>query len=106
MKESIRQLTQEIVEQNNEVPIFRESTPTDTVNMIVEEANELKQEFEMAFLTDDLTQVAGEIADVLYLTLKLCSDLGLNADDLIRIKLIRNKLKYGGHHNQEQARKE
>lgn len=104
---SIRDLTDEVVKQNQEIPLFRETdSPHFVAQMIVEESQELLEELEMAFLTDDLTQVGGEIGDVIYLALKLCESLGLNADEVVRIKIDRNREKYNGHTNQAVAKEE
>lgn len=104
---SIRDLTDEVAKQNQEIPLFRETdSPHFVAQMIVEEAQELLKETEMAFLTDDLTQLAGEIGDVLYLALKMCDTLGLNADEIIRMKKKRNSEKYNGHTNQAVAKEE
>lgn len=107
MKENIRLLTQEVTKQNDEIPLFRETDdPLNTARMIVEEAQELVDEINEAYLTDDLTQVAGEIGDVLYLALKLCGSLGLNADEVIRMKIDRNRDKYGGQTERDMAKRE
>lgn len=106
-KESIRVLTQEVIEQNNAIPLFRETdNPFFIADMIVEEAQELVDELRSASITDDLTQVAGEIGDVLYLALKMCDSVGLNPDEIIRMKIARNAEKYGGHNNSAVAKKE
>lgn len=107
MERDIRRITEEVTAQNDEIPLFRETDdPQHTAEMIVEEAQELKDEIEKAFLTDDLTQVAGEIGDVIYLALKLCDGLGLNADEVVRMKIERNKEKYGGQSDRSVAKSE
>ena len=104
MTESIRLLTQEIAQQNQDVPYFRDSdSPEFTAQMILDEALELVKELETAFVTDDLSKVVGEIADVLYLALKLCNFLGVNPDEAIRLKVLRNQMKYGDHYTRESA---
>ena len=106
-KENIRLLTKEVISQNNEIPLFRETdSPENTAGMILEEAQELVKEMKEAFVTDDLTKVAGELGDVLYLALKLCDSLGLNADDVVRIKIARNGFKYKNQTDKETARRE
>ncbi len=107
MNESIRQLTQEVAEQNESVPHFRTTDdPVNTVRMLVEEVSELKEELDEAFLTDDLTEIVSEIGDVLFLTLKLCDSLGVNADQAIEMKKQRNMRKYGVHTDKDLAKKE
>ena len=61
---------------------------------------------EAASVTDDLTQVAGEVGDVLYLALKMCNTLGLNPDDVIRMKIARNEDKYGQQSERDVAKRE
>lgn len=105
--ESIRTLTKEVAEQNESVPLFRKTdTPHLVAEMIVEESIELFDEIQKAFLTDDLTQVAGEIGDVIFLALKLCDGLGLNADEVVRMKIKRNAAKYGGQSDKYVAKTE
>ena len=74
--------------------------------MMLEEAQELVEELEKAFVTDDLTQVVGEVADILYLSLKMCRELGINADQLIEMKILRNEMKYHGHTDGKEAKED
>jgi len=107
IERDIRVLTQQVVGQNEVVPYFKETDDAEKIAlMIVEEAQELKDELQKAFITDDMTQVAGELGDVLYLALKMAHTLGLEAQDVIQMKILRNKMKYGGHTNKDVAKKE
>ncbi len=86
--------------------------------MILEEFGEFYAQLQECYLTDDLTALALEIGDVLYLceryqglydnlptnlhllkqqVLEVCSDLELNPNDCIEAKLIRNCQKYPDH---------
>lgn len=103
--ENIRRLTQQVAEQNEAVPLFRDTDDAFRIaDMIAEEAQELVEELEAASVTDDLTQVAGEVGDVLYLALKMCHTLGLNPDEVVQMKLKRNAEKYGGHSDKTEAK--
>lgn len=62
--------------------------------MIVDESLELVQAIQESFLTGDVFSVASEIADILYLTHRLCAELGFDAADLIDMKTKRNSMKY------------
>lgn len=105
--ENIRTLTQQVAEQNDAVPLFRDTDDAFFIaSMITEEAQELVDELEAASVTDDLTQVAGEVGDVLYLALKMCHTLGLNPDEVIAMKIKRNAEKYGGHRDRATAKRE
>ena len=106
-QENIRLLTQSVAEQNEAVPLFRETDDAFHIaDMIVEEARELVDELEAASITDDLTQVAGEVGDVLYLALKMCHTLGLNPDEVVQMKIKRNAEKYGGQSERDVAKSE
>jgi NTP pyrophosphatase (non-canonical NTP hydrolase) len=107
VSENIRTLTEEIANQNETVPLFKRTDDAFQIaSMITEEAQELVDELEVASVTDDLTQVAGEVADVLYLALKMCHTLGFNADEVLVMKIKRNEEKYGGHHCRKTAKEE
>lgn len=62
--------------------------------MILEEGQELKKAITESELTGDVFPVASEIADVLYLTIRLCQELGFDPLDLLKMKTLRNSLKY------------
>jgi len=66
-------------------------TPEIVTKFIVEEANELKEAVE---LEKTPIEIASEIGDVLYLTLRLCSQTGIDPRDAIEMKIVRNSLKY------------
>lgn len=105
--ENIRELTKKIAGQNDAIPLFKKTDDAfNMADMIVEEAQELVEELEAASITDDLTQVAGEVGDVLYLALKMCHTLGLNPDEVVEMKLKRNAEKYGGQSDRDTAKKE
>jgi hypothetical protein len=71
--------------------------------MIVCEALELVESIENAYLTDDLTLVAGEAGDCLYLLIRLFDLIGLD-EKAVEMKLERNWEKYFGQLSRDEAR--
>lgn len=62
--------------------------------MILDEGQELKTAITESMITGDVFSVASELADVLYLALRLCHELGFDPADLIAMKTLRNSMKY------------
>lgn len=62
--------------------------------MITGEANELSQAIQEALVTGDVFSVASEIGDVLYVTLRLCDELGIDPAQALDLKIKRNAMKY------------
>ena len=83
-----------VVRQNEENKVFSNNDPQAVAKMIQEEGNELVEEVEKAFLTDDLTAVAGEVGDLFYLLIRLSDLLGINLLDVAMMKHERNTFKY------------
>lgn len=107
IERDIRKLVEKVDNQKEQIPLFRKTDDAFQIaDMIAEEAQELVDELESASVTDDLTQVAGEVGDVLYLALKMCNTLGLNPDDVIRMKIARNEDKYGQQSERDVAKRE
>jgi len=65
--------------------------------MLLGEAVELVDAIREAFLTGDVFSVGSEIADVLYLTHRLCNELGFDPADLLAMKSLRNSQKYADY---------
>ena len=65
--------------------------------MLFGEVTELVIAIREAFLTGDVFSVGSEIADVLYLTHRLCNELGFDPADLIAMKSMRNSQKYADY---------
>lgn len=101
----MKELEEAINQQNQEVEIFRENNPSIVAKLIYEEALELVEATEKAFLTDDLTSVIGEVADVFYLLIRYSSMLGIDLEDAVEMKIKRNALKYGGQTDKAEARR-
>jgi phosphoribosyl-ATP pyrophosphohydrolase len=70
-------------------------TPHALAKQIHEEAEELVTAIEnYDSLPQGVFEVASEVGDILYLTLKLCHDLGLDPAQVTEMKLLRNGAKY------------
>lgn len=92
----MKEISQKIIAQNEEIELFRNSNPLSVAKMLYDEALELVEATETAFLTDDLTSIASEVADVFYLLVRFSELLGLDIVEATEIKIKRNLLKYGG----------
>lgn len=69
------------------------------VDMIIEEAVELKDAVQESMLSGDVFNVASEVGDILYLALKFCHAVGLVPEDVVDMKIVRNDLKYPNYLN-------
>lgn len=100
----MKEISQKIIAQNEEIELFRSSSPLSVARMLYDEALELVEATETAFLTDDLTSVASEVADVFYLLVRFAELLGLDIVEATEIKIKRNELKYKGQESVVLAR--
>lgn len=94
-----------VIKQNEEIEIFRNGSPDEVAKMIYEEAVELLEAVETAYLTDDLTSIVSEAGDVYYLLIRLSSMLGIDLEDALEVKIKRNHLKYFGQTDKAEARR-
>lgn len=94
-----------VIKQNEEIEIFRKGSPDEVAKMLLDEAIELVEATETAFLTDDLTSVLSEVADVYYLLIRFSSMLGIDLEDALEVKIKRNQLKYFGQTDKAEARR-
>lgn len=86
-------LSEFIKYQNDQKPAFKEcNTPEFIVERIGDEHQELKEAIEK--YPDDPFKVGSEMADIIYLSLLLCAELGFNVEDLVLWKSSRNNAKY------------
>lgn len=70
-------------------------TEHDTPEIVAEFITEEAQELIDAINQDKpAIEIASEIGDVLYLTLRLCAQLGIDPRDALEMKIVRNSLKY------------
>lgn len=85
-------LMERVHEQSENKKLWKDNDdPHLVAKMIVEEGGEL---IEAINHDEEAFAVASEIGDVLYLTLKLCAQLGIKPEDAVEMKLLRNDMKY------------
>lgn len=70
--------------------LWKDETPSLISSMILQEAQELEESTK----TGEKIDIASEIGDVLFLTFRLCQTTGINPEDALYMKIIRNSLKY------------
>lgn len=99
---NLEKVSREVLQQNEEIDLFRDDDVLSITQMILDEAHELVEATETAFLTDDLTAVASEAGDCLYLLIRLFDMLGID-ERAVELKKTRNTLKYMGFQSKEQA---
>ena len=92
-------LMHRVVQQTEKKTLWQEHDgPVEVAGFIVTEAEELQE----ANNNDgESFEIASEVGDVLYLALKLCADLGIKPEDAVRMKILRNDLKYPTDLNSE-----
>lgn len=100
---NLESLSHKIIKQNKEIELFNHNTILSIAQMILCEAQELVEAVENAFLTDDLTAVASEAGDCLYLLIRLFDMLGIDGK-AIDIKIARNYQKYFNQNSVSEAR--
>lgn len=101
----MKELYDKVTRQNEEVAIFSQNDPTIVAQLIYEEALELVEATKEAYVTDDLTSIIGEVADVYYLLIRYATMLGIDLEDAVEMKIKRNQLKYGGQTDKKEARR-
>lgn len=69
-------------------------TPSNLAKSIVIEAAELLECFQWSDTEFDLQHVKEELADVLVYSQNLLDKLGLNADEIVNMKMAQNEAKY------------
>lgn len=99
---NLEKVSREVLQQNEEIDLFRDDTILAVAQMVFCESVELLEAIKNAFLTDDLTAVVSEASDCLYLLLRLFNLLEID-ERAVEIKIKRNYLKYYGYETKEQA---
>ena len=102
---NIEKISEQVLAQNKEIELFNDDDIYSIVQMILDEAQELVEATENGFLTDYLTAVASECADVMYLLIRLFDILGID-ERAVEMKVRRNTEKYYGKESREQAIKD
>lgn len=88
----IRELGRRVHEQTLKKDNWKDHDDPYTVALMLrQEADELVESIEQ---DGEAFDVGSEIADVLYLALKLCEELGFKPDQLLEMKMLRNDMKY------------
>lgn len=100
---NLERVIPEILKQNQEIELFNNDDILAIAQMILCEAQELLEATENAFLTDDLTSLALECADVMYLLIRLFDKLGID-EKAVEIKIDRNYQKYSGFTDKDVAK--
>lgn len=85
----------------NEIIDFRDKRgwdktdkPENLAKSIIIEAAELLENYQWGAEFADLENIKEEIADVLIYSIAFAYDLGLNIEEIIREKLVKNSVKY------------
>jgi phosphoribosyl-ATP pyrophosphohydrolase len=100
---NLERVIPEILKQNQEIELFNNDDILAIAQMILCEAQELLEATENAFLTDDLTSLALECADVIYLLIRLFDKLGID-ERAVEMKIDRNYQKYKNQNSVSEAR--
>ena len=101
---NLEKVSREVLQQNEEIDLFNDDDIYSIVQMILDETQELVEATENGFLTDDLTSIALECADVLYLLIRVFDMLGID-ERVVEIKIKRNYEKFAGQIDKEEARR-
>ena len=90
----MKKLLEEIIKFRDERGWRKHDTPSALAKSIIIEAAELLENYQWEDTNPNLENVEEELADVLIYALAMCSDLGLDPEDIIKKKLIKNEVKY------------
>lgn len=90
----MKKLLEEIIKFRDERGWKKHDTPSALAKSIIIEAAELLENYQWEDTNPNLENVEEELADVLIYALAMCSDLGLDPEDIIKKKLIKNEVKY------------
>ncbi|MDP2425434.1 MAG: nucleotide pyrophosphohydrolase [Candidatus Izemoplasmatales bacterium] len=90
----MKSLLKKIIEFRDERGWREHDTPDALAKSIIIEAAELLQNFQWPDELPNPENVKEELADVIIYALAMCSDLGLDPEEIIAEKLEKNKIKY------------
>ena len=90
----MKKLLDDIIKFRDERGWRNHDTPQSLAKSIIIEAAELLENYQWEDTRPNMENVEEEIADVLIYSLAMCSDLGLDPEDIIRKKLVKNEVKY------------
>jgi len=90
----MKKILEEIIKFRDERGWRNHDTPQALAKSIIIEAAELLENYQWEDTSPNLTNVEEELADVLIYSLAMCSDLGIDPEEIIRKKLVKNEEKY------------
>ena len=90
----MKKLLKDIIKFRDERGWRNHDTPQALAKSIIIEAAELLENYQWEDTSPNLVNVEEELADVLIYSLAMCSDLGMNPEEIIRRKLVKNEVKY------------
>jgi NTP pyrophosphatase (non-canonical NTP hydrolase) len=90
----MKKLLDDIIKFRDERGWRNHDTPQALAKSIIIEAAELLENYQWEDTNPNLTNVEEELADVLIYSLAMCSDLGMDPEEIIRRKLVKNEVKY------------
>jgi len=90
----MKKLLEDIIKFRDERGWRNHDTPQALAKSIIIEAAELLENYQWEDTSPNLVNVEEELADVLIYSLAMCSDLGMNPEEIIRRKLVKNEVKY------------
>ena len=90
----MKKLLEKIIKFRDERGWRKHDTPSALAKSIIIEAAELLENYQWEDTDPNLENVEEELADVLIYALAMCSDLGLDPEDIIKKKLVKNEVKY------------
>ena len=90
----MKKLLEEIIKFRDERGWRKHDTPSALAKSIIIEAAELLENYQWEDTNPNLENVEEELADVLIYALAMCSDLGLDPEEIIKKKLVKNEVKY------------
>ncbi len=90
----MKKILEEIIKFRDERGWRHHDTPSSLAKSIIIEAAELLENYQWSDVQPNLENVEEELADVLIYSLAMCSDLGLDPENIIRKKMVKNEVKY------------
>ncbi|HQN74596.1 MAG TPA: nucleotide pyrophosphohydrolase [Bacillota bacterium] len=90
----MKKLLDDIIKFRDERGWRNHDTPQSLAKSIIIEAAELLENYQWEDTLPNMVNVEEELADVLIYSLAMCSDLGMDPEEIIRKKLVKNEVKY------------
>ncbi|MBU0997614.1 MAG: nucleotide pyrophosphohydrolase [Firmicutes bacterium] len=90
----MKNLLNKIVKYRDERGWKEHDTPSALAKSIIIEAAELLENYQWSDEQANMENVKEELADVLLYSLAMCADLGLDPEQIIEEKMLKNNIKY------------